>query len=378
MERVLEGGVTIRVPKGTGDEGAGGGVFFNPEQELNRDLTVAVLRAYRDRGGAEGRTERGESVESYLDAMTATGIRGIRAAAQGFDATAIDVDPEAVDLARANFRANDLEGSVRRRDANVDLHSNWYDVVDLDPFGTPIPFADAAFRGTRELLCVTATDTAPLCGAHFDPGVRRYSAVPRNTEYHAEMGLRILLSALARTGARYDVGVTPLLSHATRHYVRTYLALDRGASAANATIDELGYVHHCEDCLYRETGAGLIADPPGDCPNCGGERVVTAGPIWLAPTRDRSFTEAVEARVTPEMGTAERARDLLGTLREELDEPTHYDQHRLCKAWGRSATAMDEFLDALRSAGFAASRAHYGGTSFKTDASVGEMRDVTE
>ncbi len=367
MHEVREGGITIDVPEQ--EDGSGGGVFFNPEQELNRDLTIAVLRAYR---------ERGDGAESYLDAMTATGIRAARAASDGWDVTALDVDPDAVELARRNLRANDLEGTVRRRDANVDLHENHYDVVDLDPFGTPIPFVDAAFRGTRDLLCVTATDTAPLCGAHFDPGVRRYSAVPRNTEYHAEMGLRVLLSALARTGARYDVGITPLCSHATRHYVRTYLELDRGARPANATIDNLGHVHHCEDCLHRDTDRGLIADPPGSCPNCGANRVTTAGPVWLAPVRDRPFLDRVQGAITPEMATHERARDLLRTLAAELNEPTHYDQHRLCKAWGRSATAMDEFLATLRSAGFDASRAHYAGTAFKTNASVADIESVTE
>jgi tRNA (guanine26-N2/guanine27-N2)-dimethyltransferase len=366
MREVREGGVRISVPEqGTGD---GEEVFFNPEQELNRDLTVAVLRAYR---------ERNDDAGAYLDAMTATGVRAVRAAEAGYEVTALDVDPEAVELARGNLRANDLEGSVRRRDANVDLHENHYGVVDLDPFGTPIPFVDAAFRGTRDLLCVTATDTAPLCGAHFDPGVRRYSAVPRNTEYHAEMGLRVLLSALARTGARYDVGVTPLLSHATRHYVRTYLELDRGASPANASIDELGHVHHCEDCLRRDAERSLIANPPDACPNCAGDRVLTAGPIWLGPVRDRGFLEHVGGAITPDMGTEKRARDLLDTLAGELDEPTHHDQHRLCKAWGRSAAPMEEFLDDLRGAGFAASRAHYAGTAFKTDASVAEIEGAT-
>jgi len=367
MHEVREGGTTVRVPEQ--ETGDGAEVFFNPEQELNRDLTVAVLRAVR---------ERSEDVETYLDAMTATGIRAVRAASEGYEVTALDVDPDAVELARANLRANDPEGSVHRRDANVDLHRNHYDVVDLDPFGTPIPFVDAAFRGTRELLCVTATDTAPLCGAHFDPGVRRYSAVPRNTEYHAEMGLRVLLSALARTGARYDVGVRPLLSHATRHYVRTYLELDRGATPANAAIDELGHVHHCEDCLRRDAERGLITNPPEACPNCGGDRVVTAGPIWLGPVRDRAFLDRVEDAIAAEMGTEARARDLLDTLSAELDEPTHYDQHRLCKAWGRSAAPMEEFLGDLRDAGFAASRAHYGGTAFKTDASVTEIEEATE
>ncbi len=364
---VSEGAVQVEVPEQP-EEGTGEGVFYNPDQELNRDVTIAVLRAFEAREPA---------AESYLDAMAATGIRGVRAAADGWEATLCDRDPAATDLCERNLAANDRSGEVVRRDANAYMHEAGFDVVDLDPFGTPIPYADAAFRSARRLVCVTATDTAPLCGAHFESGVRRYSAVPRNTEYHPEMGLRVLVSALARTAARYDVAVDPVLSHATRHYVRTYLALDRGARVANAALEELGYVHHCQDCLYRTSAGGLIADPPDRCPNCGDERVVTAGPLWLAPLHDSEFVAGAREAVSEEMGTADRARDLLATLAGELSRPTHYDQHRLCKAWGRTALGMDEFLDRLRAAGHEAARTHFGGTTFETDADVVEIREAT-
>ena len=220
--------------------------------------------------------------------------------------------------------------------------------VDVDPFGSPIPFADAAFRGTRKLLCVTATDTAPLCGAHFEAGIRRYSAVPRNTEYHAEMGVRVLLSALVRTAARYDVAARPVFTHATSHYVRTYLHLDSGAGVADAQVDELGHVDWCQDCLYREAERGLIADPLDACPECGGT-VKTAGPIYLALPHDRGFVAAVRESVPDEFGTRTEAEKLLVRIAGELDRPTHYDQHELCEQWGEPATTMDEFLDALAS-----------------------------
>ncbi|WP_458208235.1 tRNA (guanine(26)-N(2))-dimethyltransferase [Haladaptatus sp. NG-SE-30] len=364
---VREGGVEVIVPEQDGDS-ITDDVFFNPVQELNRDLTVAVLRTYRDR---EPRAE------SYLDAMAASGIRGVRAAANEWDVTCADIDPEAVELCRENFAHNDLSGEVVHRNANALMHESVFDVVDIDPFGTPIPFVDAAFANTRDLVCVTATDTAPLCGAHFHSGVRKYSAIPRNTDYHAEMGVRILLSALARTAARYDAGVTPLLTHATNHYVRTYLELDHSATDANAVVDELGHLYHCEDCLHREYDYGLVADPFETCPACESNRVVTAGPVWLGATHDAEFVTSVREEVTEEMGTAKRATKLLNALEDELHEPTHYDQHRLCKEWTRSASGMDEFLTRLRAAGYDASRTHYGGTTFKTPASVAEIRDAT-
>ncbi len=371
---VTEGSVTIEVPErrdGSSD-GTGDGVFYNPEMELNRDVTIAVLRAHRDRD---------QRSTKYLDPMTASGIRGVRAAASGFDVTCADIDPGAATLARKNLERNGLEGTVVEGNANWVMHDRdrTFDIVDLDPFGSPMPFADAALATTRTMVCVTATDTAPLCGAHFAAGVRRYDAVPRNTEYHPEMGLRVLVSALVRTAARHDRAARPICSHVSRHYVRTYLQLEASASAADDALDELGYVLHCQDCLERTTEYGRHVNPPDDgtCPHCGSGRFVVAGPLWLGPVADPDFVAETRTAVTDAMGEASRARRLLGTVETELETPTHYDQHRLCELWGRPASAMNEFLAALRDAGFAASRAHYSGTAFKTDASVSEIRAAT-
>lgn len=393
--RVSEGDVTVEAPdpRDGSSEGAGDAVFFNPEMELNRDLTVAVLRAFADRtdagranvsrAGGESNVDRDEPGDeertlSYLDAMTATGVRAARAAEAGYDVTAADVDPDAVELARENLALNDLPGTAVQSDANVLMHQQRFDVVDLDPFGTPMPFADAAVAGTRKLLCVTATDTAPLCGAHFDSGVRKYDTVPRNTDFHREMGLRVLIGAMSRVAARRDVAVEAICSHATRHYTRTYLELTHKATAADKALQWLGFVYHCEDCLYREHEFGRIAHPPENCPNCGSSRCSTAGPIWLGPVSDSEFVDDVAAEVTPNMGEWQRVSRLLDTLGEELDTPTHYDQHRLCKQWGAPANKLETFLDDLRDAGYEASPAHYGGTCFKTDADVTEIREAAE
>ena len=368
---LAEGGVVIDVPESRdgASEGTGEGVFFNPTQELNRDVTVAVLRAYRDR---EPRAA------SYLDAMAASGIRGVRAAAEGYDVTCADVDRDAVELARANLERNDQEGTVSHRNVNALLHEEVFDVVDLDPYGTPIPFVDAAFANARNLVCVTATDTAPLCGAHQQSGIRKYGAVPQNTDYHPEMGLRTLLSALVRTAAKYDLAARPICSHVSRHYVRTYLELEGGARAADDVLDELGYVHHCEDCLHRTHEHGLIAaaDRPTRCPRCDSKRYLDAGPLWLGPIADPAFVRDVRDAIDDGMGEAKRARKLLSRVAGELDTPTHYDQHRLYEQWSEPAIGMDEFVSRLRAAGHDATRAHYRGTAFKARASIPEMREA--
>ena len=47
-------------------------------------------------------------------------------------------------------------------------------IAVVDPFGSPVPFIQSAIRGCRRkgILAITATDTAPLAGAHA-PKCRR-------------------------------------------------------------------------------------------------------------------------------------------------------------------------------------------------------------
>jgi len=78
------------------------GAFYNDRMEMNRDITVAVLRAWQERVGRDP--------PSYLDANCASGIRGVRAALADYDATLADRSDEAVALARRN-----VKDELRRR-----------------------------------------------------------------------------------------------------------------------------------------------------------------------------------------------------------------------------------------------------------------------
>lgn len=44
---------------------------------------------------------------------------------------------------------------------------NLFDVIDLDPYGSAVPFLNSALKSIKNggLLCVTCTDTRVLCGS---------------------------------------------------------------------------------------------------------------------------------------------------------------------------------------------------------------------
>jgi tRNA (guanine26-N2/guanine27-N2)-dimethyltransferase len=151
--------------------------------------------------------------------MGATGVRGLRIAHEcGIPVTINDHNPQAIELIERNMGHVGCSVELLRRDARALLSERRFDAVDLDPFGTPAPFMDAGARGARRYLFVTATDTAPLCGAHLKAGMRRYFARPMNTEYHAEVGLRTLLAFVVREVIKYDRGIEPLLCFSREHF----------------------------------------------------------------------------------------------------------------------------------------------------------------
>ncbi|NMB78740.1 MAG: tRNA (guanine(10)-N(2))-dimethyltransferase [Methanomicrobiales archaeon] len=337
-------------------------IFFNRRMEMNRDITILLLSILEP--------------SDYLDAMGATGIRGLRVAAEcKIPVTISDRDPAAIELITKNRDHTGLPADIVMRDVNALLTEQSFDAVDLDPFGTPAMFIDAAVRGTRRFLFVTATDTAPLCGAHLKAGIRRYGAVPMNTEYHSEVGLRILLGYVVRETVKYDRGVEPLFCYAREHFVRLHLRILRGAQSADDTLKHMGFIHQCRKCPYREEQPGLLAHDR-TCPDCG-EPLQPTGPLWLGSIRKneivRDLRNLADAR---DLGSKKDLVKLLDTCIEELATSTFYDYHELAKLLGCSPPNIAVVLDRIRSRGYAVSRTHFSGYGIKTEAPLGVILDA--
>ncbi len=366
LVEIKEGLARILVPKAERIYDAP--VFYNPVMALNRDLSVLTVKAI--------------SPKRVLDALSATGIRGLRYALEtpAEEVWMNDINEEAFNLilqnVELNFGIKPVSESGRAEtklpdgkklvvnlgDANrlMSEKFRYFDFIDLDPFGSPVEFLDSALRSVkrRGFLGVTATDTGVLCGAYRKACLRKYLAEPIRGELCHEAGLRILIGTVVRYAAKYDLGVEVLLAYYRDHYFRAFLRLKSGAKKADKSVEMLGYLWQEENGKFRYETSFLPKEQGA------------YGPMWLGPLKDEKFVEELVklAKASPGLISHKKTLPFLQLLYEELDVPFHYDTHALARRNGLEVVKVSRVIETLRSLGFSATRTHFSPTSIKTDA----------
>ena len=346
-------------------------VFYNPVMRLNRDLAVLVLMCHADAGG------QGLSV---ADPLAGCGVRGIRFALEAplIDRVEMnDLNPLAVRLQERNVALNTLSDivGVSGLDANLFLsvHSapdGRFDFVDLDPFGSPVRFLDSAIRSLRNggMLAVTATDMAALCGVHSSACKRKYFSTALRTEYCHELAVRIVLGALVIAAAKYEFAVSPVFSHSSDHYVRSYACLTLNLRKTDDCLGQMGYVVHCFSCFHREIHQGLSPKVTDACPICG-RHVSVAGPLWLGTLFNPGFVERMQRRLPTLFDSDPRLTRLLEVIMSEQNAPpTYYVIDRLADHLNVSVPKTVDVMEALSELGYAATPTHFHRKGIRTNA----------
>jgi tRNA (guanine26-N2/guanine27-N2)-dimethyltransferase len=347
-------------------------VFYNPVMELNRDITILAFQAYQRLVNRE---------ISICDPLTGSGIRGIRFAAeiQGVKKVVVsDINERSFKLAKHNVQLNGLQElvAVKHKDANCLLSCHGaprkrFNVVDIDPFGSPVPHLDSAVRAlcNKGFLAATATDLAPLCGVHAKPCVRKYGGKPLRTEYCHELAVRLLAGCVATVAAKQDIGVRVVFSHSLDHYIRVYAQISYGAKKADASIKSLGYVIHCFNCFHRETANTLSARFFEKCPECG-SKMDWAGPLWIGKIFDPQFCEALaqENRRTAFRNSAKISK-LAALTKDEAEAPTTYFViDKISNKLSSPVPSVVAMLKILCANGFKAVPTHFNSRGVRTNA----------
>lgn len=351
-------------------------VFYNPHMELNRDISILALQTFQ---------KQEDRNINICDLFGGSGIRGVRYKNEidGVGHVFInDISETANEYERHNVELNNLKDiEISQHDASMFLrmHRGEFDVIDIDPFGTPSPFLDSAGYCSRRnsLLCVTATDTSALCGTYKEPCIRKYNAKPYKSEYCHETGIRILAGFVALTLAKYSKSIEVKLSHSTEHYMRLYIEVKKGSKKSDKCLKNIGYISHCKHCLYREENKGLATSTPNICPECG-EKLIQAGPLWLGEIQNEEFiSKMIVESENKKLNTKEDVLKLLKSCRIEAKSPaTFYDVHKICKILKISAPKLDLVFGNLEKEGFEAVKTHFNPLGIKTNAPLKKIKEI--
>lgn len=356
LAKVIEGTTELLVPEAFCKKGPGtrtGDVFYNKQMEFGRDVSVMFGRVVFKDG------------DKVLDGLAASGARGLRLANETGvrgDFVLNDRNLAAAVLMKENASANSL-GHVRVlcKDLRALLHEEQFDYIDIDPFGTPVDFVNAAVQSCRNkgTIAITATDTAPLYGTYPRTALRRYGALSARSPFAHETGLRIIIGFMVREAARHDRACEPLLCYHTDHYFKCYFRMVNGAARADAAIKKLGFAHFDKASLERQVLAER--SDKGD-----------AGPIWTG----RLLSEQLlgEMKVTKDLGTAVRCEKYLALWKEEASAPAlFYKLDELARKTKHSPPKLQAMVAKLKEGGFEGSRTHFDPKGFKTDAPVEDL-----
>ncbi|CAF4955775.1 unnamed protein product [Pieris macdunnoughi] len=421
-QSIIEGQAEIRVSSEK--------VFYNPVQEFNRDLSIAVLSVFINDYRKEKAFKKCEKLKSegidfedshdvcvnkipvtILEALSATGLRSIRYAKEVSNVTKIianDLSEQAVETIKDNIVYNSVDNVIETSHDDACMlmykhkhHSKRFTAIDLDPYGCPSIFLDSAVQSVQDggLLLVTATDMAVLAGNSPETCYVKYGAISLKTKCCHEMALRILLQSIEHHANRYSRFIEPILSISADFYIRVFVKIYSGAFHCKKTTSKLSMVYQCVGCdnlTLQPLGAFkpnpteknpdqvksfLPSVPPvGEfCVHCN-QRHHLGGPIWSAPIHNVDFVSRVLNHVeenSHKFGTAKRIQGILSMVQEELqDTPLYYILDKLFGRVHLETMPMLRMRSAILNAGYQVSFSHAAKLSIKTNAPAHIIWDI--
>ncbi|KAG5950059.1 hypothetical protein E4U53_005517 [Claviceps sorghi] len=348
-----------------------------------KQAAAAQARRQGEKGGKEEEEEQedekeeGENGHVYkpafkiLDALSASGLRALRYALEipfVTSVTANDLSPSATESIKQNAHHNGVTDKLKatnddalalmyraiaaglsKRDKRGNpSKAHKFDVIDLDPYGTAAPFFDAAVQAVRDdggLLVITCTDSAVWAGhSYCEKTFALYGGVPVKGMHSHEVALRLILNAVATSGARYGLATEPILSLSIDFYTKLFIKVTRSPSAVKFLGAKTMLVYSCDaGCGAWETQPILKSRP---FPNKKGNGSFYKHTMAQGPSADRFCQHCgFKMHVTgPMYGGRIHSQDFIHRLLDEIPKSSPEVYKTLPRLEGMLRTALEEYI----------------------------------
>lgn len=361
-------------------------VFYNPKMTFNRDLTLLQIFTIL-------KTTDNDLV--ILEPLAGCGVRSYRILTELPDnrikkVVAGDINSKAIELIQKNIDELMFSDKLftKQKDALETIsefleYQNYVDIIDLDPFGSPISFIDLSLnvlKMSNGYLFATSTDLQVLCGKFKDACLRLYNANSTRSFLCHEIAIRILLYNMIISAGRIGIGIKPLISYQHEHFIRTHVQVVKGREYANKQHKEIGFIYLCDKCSYFEVKT--ITDMSGreNCPSCGNKMEKT-GPMWIGQINDIQNIQNMLVNLEElDLPSSKKILKLLSGLVKEINDiPMFYyipflvREHIKNKERG---IPIIELVEKLNKKGLKSSRTVFDPQGIKTEANYQQIVDI--
>ncbi len=342
-----------------------GNAFYRSGSQLARDLGVLAAAIYKSDTGSL----------RVLDAMTGCGVRPLRywQESQADWVWANDSNPEIHPIVYQNLETAITSGccQLTHLDANrvfFDCYNrqDYYDLVDVDCFGSPAPYFSTSLWATKigGLLYLTSTDGRTATGHLPETSLGVYGAYTRNHPAAHEQGLRLLIGSVQQQAATKGLGIEPIFSLFAGQTYRVMLRLVKSKSLTAQNYGFIGYCHYCGDyqtVSWRRLGRVICAHDA--------QPLTLSGPMWLGALHERHQIGRLKS-LAGEWNWSKRVQ-LLAVMEAEADLPPYFYTLKEIGHRGKmDIPKRSSLIQALQELGYRASPTHINAEALKTDADM--------
>ena len=344
-----------------------GNAFYNPQSMFVRDLGVLAATVHKQECGSL----------RVLDTLAGCGVRSLRylQEAKADYVWFNDGNRDNSFVIRENFKSvNSNYYKITHQDAHRVFFScydcrDYYDLVDVDCFGSAVPYLNTMLYATKigGLMYLTSTDGRTLTGHPPQKCVQTYGAISRSHPAKHEQALRLLIGTTQQQAATQGLGIKPIFSLFTG---KTYRLMMHLVSKPQITEENYGFLGYCHNCgNYQTIAWGKLNKV--NC-RCNNPNVTVSGAMWLGELHDlkllKNYIDVAKAWQWSKIA------DLLTTMSGEIDLPPYFYTFREIGRFGKQdLPKRSRLIKALQERGYKAAATHINSQAIKTNASMNSI-----
>lgn len=346
-----------------------GKTFYRPHSKITRDLGVLAAKVYKQT----------QEKLRVLDVMTGCGVRSIRYYLES-DADYIwsnDSNPKNKETIEYNlgFILQENKGKISYQNANnifFECYNNkdYYDLVDVDAFGSPNPYLSTALWATKigGLIYLTCTDGRTGTGHLPEKCLQVYGSYGRSHPAAQEQVLRLIIGSALQQAATMGLGIEPIFSFFTGQNYRVMLRL---LPKINLSLDNYGFLGYCHQCgeyatiSYQQLGKSRCYDQEEKQDY----NYTISGAMWLGNLHNKEYLKTMKNLAINLKWR--KVSDLLSTMINESNFPPYfYTLGEIGRRGKLDIPKRSQLITALENQGFSATITHINPQAIKTNATL--------